>query len=79
MMLAFCQLPKRAYPLRSHPARALVGVVAAAVVVTTEPEQGAGGFDPAEHRRALEARRRALIAQEDAEILEILTAITPLL
>lgn len=79
MMLSFCQLPSQAYPLRSHPARALVFKRAAVVPVVPTPEQGAGGYDAAEHRRSIEARRRALIAEEDAEILEILTAITPLL
>jgi hypothetical protein len=80
MMLAFCQLPKRAYPLRSHPARSFVFSRESVVIPPIpQPSQGAGGYDPAEHRRALAARRRAEIAADDAELLEILSVITPLL
>ncbi len=81
MMLAFCQLPKNAYPLRSHPARALVHTSAEVAVETEQSGVGDGAV-----RRvgvvdmAAVARMRARQQhREDAEMAEFLSAIVNLL
>ncbi len=81
MMLAFCQLPKNAYPLRSHPARALVHT-SGEVVAETEQSgvgDGAGRRVGLVDMAAVARMRAKQQRREDKEMAEVLSAIVNLL